>query len=88
MQIPSRNLVTVYYAHGQLEAEVVRGRLLSAGIPAILSYEALGRVFGLTMDGLGQVEVKVSVEQAEHAKRLLESPAEGDDSADEMPHGP
>lgn len=77
----SHDLVTVYYAHGQLEAEVIRGRLLSAGIPAILSYEALGRVFGLTMDGLGQVEVKVSAEQAEHAKHLLGSPADPEDGA-------
>ena len=41
---------------------VVRGALESAGIPVILSYESVGPVIGLTVDGIGRVEVRVPTE--------------------------
>ena len=64
-------LVTVYRASGQPEAEVIRGRLEVEGIPAILKYESLGIIYGLTMDGLGQVEVKVPLKYAESAGEII-----------------
>lgn len=64
-------LTTVYIASGQLEAEIVKGRLKSEGIPAILRYEAAGLIYGLTIDGLGQVEVQVPHSVAEHAREIL-----------------
>ena len=65
-------LVTVYTAVGQPEAEIIRGRLQNEGIPAMLKYESLGAVYGLTIDGLGQVEIQVSSDRAEEAKQILE----------------
>jgi hypothetical protein len=64
-------LATVYVASGQPEAEIIRGRLESEGIPAILRYEAAGFIYGLTIDGLGQVEVQVPSSLAQHARRIL-----------------
>ena len=36
------DFVVVYKASGELEAQVVKGRLTSAGIPAMFQNEALG----------------------------------------------
>jgi hypothetical protein len=70
MQTPD-TMVTVYTACGQPGAEIIKGRLISEGIPAILKYESLGRVYGLTMDGLGQVQVQVPAKDAEIAGEIL-----------------
>lgn len=64
-------LTTVYVASGQLEAEIIKGRLESVGIPAILRYEAAGLIYGFTIDGLGQVEVQVPSSLAQHAREIL-----------------
>ncbi len=66
-------LVTVYTAIGQPEAEIIRGRLEVEGIPAILRYESVGNVYGITVDGLGQVEIQVPVDYAHEAKQILET---------------
>jgi hypothetical protein len=62
---------TVYVASSQPEAEIVKGRLACEGIPAILRYEAAGIIYGLTVDGLGQVEVQVPAHLAEQAREIL-----------------
>jgi hypothetical protein len=84
-------LVTIYTAQGMLAAQVVKGKLESAGIPALLRYESLGQIYGLTVDGLGQVRVQVSAHLAEEALSLLQEEdvslepenGPGDDSSDE-----
>jgi len=68
-------LVLVYHSQGMLGAEVVKAKLEDAGIPVLLKYEAVGQLFGLTVDGLGGVEVHVPEEYAEDAKALLEEEA-------------
>jgi len=64
-------LTTVYIASGQPEAQIIRGRLESEGIPAMLRYESAGLVYGLTVDGLGQVEIQVPSSLAQKAKEIL-----------------
>ena len=68
---PADKLITVYKAYGQPEAEIVKGRLNVENIPAMLKYESLGNVYGLTIDGLGQVEVLVPLKYAEQAREIL-----------------
>jgi len=63
-------LVTVYTAR-QMEAQIIKGRLESEGIPALLSYESAGLVYGLTIDGLGQVKIMVPEHMAGEAKEIL-----------------
>jgi hypothetical protein len=75
-------LVTVYVSQGMLPAEVVRAKLESAGIPVLLKYEAIGQIIGLTVDGLGRVDVLVPEEYADDAEYLLQeeaSDAEGEE---------
>ena len=64
-------LTTVYIASGQPEAQIIKGRLESEGIPAMLRYESAGLVYGLTIDGLGQVEIQVPSSLAQKAKEIL-----------------
>jgi hypothetical protein len=64
-------LVVVYRASGIHEAEIVKGYLESQDIPADLDYESVGRVVGLTMDGLGEVRVVVPVDWEEAAREAL-----------------
>lgn len=68
-------LVTVYVSQGMLPAEVVRAKLESAGIPVLLKYEAIGQIIGLTVDGLGRVDVLVPEEYADDANYLLQEEA-------------
>jgi hypothetical protein len=65
------DLVTVYVTQGQLRANVIRGVLESAGIPVILKYEAAGPAIGITINGLGRVEIQVPDEWAQEAIDLL-----------------
>ncbi len=64
-------LVVVYTSAGELGAEVIKGRLESAGIPAILQSEAIS-VFPMTVDGMGAVKVLVAKEHEQQARELLE----------------
>jgi hypothetical protein len=54
-----------------MEAEIIKGRLESEGIPALLSYESAGLVYGLTMDGLGEVKIMVPKRMVSEAKEIL-----------------
>ncbi len=50
---------------------MARAKLEAAGIPAMLRYEAIGRVLGLTVNGLGRVEVLVTPADEAAARELL-----------------
>jgi hypothetical protein len=54
-----------------MEAQIIKGRLESEGIPVLLSYESAGLVYGLTIDGLGEVKIMVPKRLAEEAKEIL-----------------
>lgn len=79
------DLVVIYVSQGPLAAEVAKAKLDSLGISAMLRYEAIGRVLGLTVDGLGRVEVLVSAAQADRAREALEEMAGGLGDAEEGP---
>lgn len=71
-------LTTVYTTQGLLQAELIKGKLESAGIPALLDYESAGPVLGITVDGLGEVRVMVPEALAEDALAVLAAePEEG-----------
>lgn len=56
---------------GSLEAEIIKSKLESFQIPVLLQYEAAGRIFGITMDGLGKVKVMVPASLFAAAKKIL-----------------
>jgi len=55
-----------------MEAQIIKGRLESEGIPVLLSYESAGLVYGLTIDGLGEVKIMVPQHLAKEAREILE----------------
>jgi hypothetical protein len=61
---------------GQINAEPILAALRANGIPARTIGEALGSVYGLTLDGLGEVTIVVPVEYEPQAIELLAA-AEG-----------
>jgi hypothetical protein len=85
-------LAKVYESQGIFAAEVVKAKLEANGIPAILKYESVGQIFGLTVDGLGRVEVHVPAAYAEEALSLVDESEDEDavdqaDTADEAASG-
>ncbi len=51
-------LVSVFSGN-YLQAQIVKGRLESEGVPALLRYEGAGLIYGVTVDGLGEARVMV-----------------------------
>lgn len=74
--------VVVFTSHGPLEAEVAKSKLSSEGILAVLRFESVGRVLGLTVDGLGLVEVLVAPADAERARAILEECSDDENAED------
>ena len=69
----STDLVTIRIVQGQMIAGLLKARLESEGIPVALRYESVGRVLGLTFDGLGQVEIMIPADLVPRAQELLDS---------------
>ena len=67
------NLRSVFVASGEIHAQQVRAFLESAGIHTSERGEALRHTHGLTVDGLGAVEIMVAERDAERARDLLAS---------------
>jgi hypothetical protein len=66
----SESLVSVRTAK-YMEAQIIKGRLESEGIPVLLSYESAGLIYGLTIDGLGEVKIMVPRRLEEEAREIL-----------------
>lgn len=56
---------------GSLEAEIIKSKLESYDIPVLLQYEAAGRIFGITMNGLGKVRIMVPKDLLAEARKVL-----------------
>lgn len=57
---------------GRVRADIIRGRLETEGIPVKLRYESAGVIYGLTLDGLGNVEILVPAESLLRARNILD----------------
>jgi hypothetical protein len=66
-----RKLVEIYRARGEAEANVVKSKLESYGIPSIVYSNAAPSVYVFTVDGMGEYRVMVWEELAEEAKELI-----------------
>ena len=67
----SENLVEVYRASGEMEAQVIRSLLEYHGIPSILKGEVARNLYGVTVDGIGEVRIMVWEHVAEEARSLI-----------------
>jgi hypothetical protein len=63
--------VVVWEAANLMEAQVVKGRLESEGIPALIRGEALATIYGLTAGNLAVTKVLVPAPLADKAIALL-----------------
>lgn len=71
------DLVVVYRAKGLVDGEIIRGFLEAQGIPASVSQEAAGKIYGLTIGDLGIAEVLVRAEDEQKALELLQEMESG-----------
>ncbi len=67
-----RKMVEVYQANSEPEAHVIKGLLESAGIESILQPSSISSLQNILVPGTGVVNVLVSEEDAEEARKLLE----------------
>lgn len=82
-------LICVRTCQGWDLAQIYKGKLEAADIPVMLKYESAGLVFGITIDGLGRVDVMVPEGYAVEAQALLEDleepfPDEKDENGDDI----
>ena len=70
-------LQRVFVASGEVEAQQIRAFLEAAGIATAERGEALRKTHGLTVDGLGAVDILVSETDAAQARELLASAEAG-----------
>lgn len=68
---------------GGINAESILAALHGRGIPARAHGEAVGAIYGLTLDGLGEVSVFVPEEYLEEARSILAAGDHGDLLLDE-----
>jgi ribonuclease-3 len=67
------SLVVIFRAHSDVEASVVRGLLTAHGVPSTASSDVPHSLFPLTVSALSEVRISVSADDAESARRIIES---------------
>jgi hypothetical protein len=72
-----QQLERVFVANGEMQAQQVRAFLEAAGVSTLERGESLRNTHGLTLNGLGAVEILVAADDAEQARSLLSSAESG-----------
>ena len=72
----SEELVEVYRANGEMEAQVIRSLLEYHGIPCLLKGDAARNIYGLTVDGIAEVRIMVWERMADEARSLIKRKGE------------
>ncbi|MEP7356703.1 MAG: DUF2007 domain-containing protein [Anaerolineales bacterium] len=67
----TQDLVIVFTSAGPGFADIIKGTLEAAGIPATTSREGAGAAYGFTVGTMGLVDVLVTSDRADEAKALL-----------------
>ncbi len=73
---PKDKLVSVYTAHGEMEAQVIRSLLETCGIKSLMQGNAAVSVQPFVMDGMGEIRIMVAEEQADEARKIIEANAD------------
>ncbi len=77
------NEVELIRVPGGISAQSILAALHGRGIPARSHGEVVGEIYGLTLDGLGEVSILVPEEHLEEAKSVLAAAEHGDLLLDE-----
>ncbi len=83
MNSDSDGLVTLMTTNDPVEAEIILGKLRSAGIEAYIKHEAVSKVIGITFNGVGRQEVIVRAEDLPEAKVALETEPESPEESEQ-----
>ena len=67
------DLVVIFTAHSEVEANIVRGLLGANGVRSTISSSVTHSVFPLNVNELGEVRIAVRGEQADEARRIIDS---------------
>jgi hypothetical protein len=70
--------VNICTVQGGTKAAIIRGRLEAEGIPVDIDYEAIGKVAGISVDGIGAVRISVPEEFVRKAEEILREAGEVD----------
>ena len=79
-----KGFAVAHIAQGEVEASIIKSHLECEGIPVMLQYESVGRVFGLTVDGLGEIRILVPQGLVERAKEIIKPREIGEASDEDM----
>ncbi len=75
-----KDLKKLIVVEGMVEAEIIKSKLDSYGIPCLLQFESAGRLYGITMDGLGQVKIMVNIQDYQKALDILNQEIDTEES--------
>ena len=67
------DLVVIFRTHFDVEASVVRGLLDAHGVLLVVSSDVPHSIFPLTVNGLGEVRISVHRDDADEARRIIDS---------------
>jgi len=67
------DLVVIFRTHSDIEATIVRGLLEAHGVMSAVSSDVLHSIFPLSVDGITDVRIAVHSDEAEEARRIIES---------------
>ncbi len=76
MKKEPENFIKVYTAHGEMEAQVIRGLLESCGIRSLMQGNAALSMQPFVMDGMGEIKIMVTEAQADEARKIIEANAD------------
>ena len=68
-----KEMVEVYRASGEIEAQIIKGVLENYGIPCLLKSNAAPSVHMFVVDGMGEVKVMVWESMVEKARELIQA---------------
>lgn len=67
------DLVVIFRTHSDVEASIVRALLEAHGVLLVVSSDVPHSIFPLTVNGLGEVRISVHRDDADEARRIIES---------------
>jgi hypothetical protein len=70
------DLKELIVCEGMIETEIIKSKLRSFDIPCLVQFETAGRLYGITIDGLGKTKIMVNKEDYERALELIEEEGE------------
>ena len=88
--VEETKLVCVLRCYGLDLANIYKSKLEAAEIPVMLQYDSAGQVFGILVDGMGEVRVMVPEPLAAEAEEVLADVPDDqlDEFADDEPDEP